>query len=203
LYSKTRSNLIRKETAHLPTKHGDFSIQAYIRSENAEMPHLALSHKKLNVEQAVVVRIHSECLTGDLFASKRCDCGEQLERSMRIIAEEEGVLIYLRQEGRGIGILNKLRAYNHQDEGMNTIEANEALGFMPDERNYSVALHILEDLGIKKIRLLTNNPEKLSAFENSNIEVVEHLPLVVVPNETNQAYLETKESKMGHIFKNS
>jgi len=195
--------LIRKEKAQLPTSYGNFIIQAYVRSDNTEMPHLALLHEKLNVNEPVVVRIHSECITGDLFSSKRCDCGEQLEKSLHILNSKQGVLIYLRQEGRGIGILNKLRAYNHQDEGMNTIEANEALGFRPDERNYSAALHILEDLGINKIMLLTNNPEKLKAFENSKIEIVERLPLVIDPNETNQSYLDTKESKMGHIFKNN
>jgi len=195
--------LIRKEKAQLPTKYGDFIIQAYIRPDNSEMPHLALLHKNLDIEKAVVIRIHSECITGDLFGSKRCDCGEQLNRSLEILNENQGVLIYLRQEGRGIGILNKLRAYNHQDEGMNTIEANEALGFMPDERNYAVALNILEDLGIQKIKLLTNNPEKINAFNNTRIQVVERLPLVIEPNETNQSYLDTKESKLGHMFKNS
>ncbi len=195
--------MIRKEKAQLPTKHGNFIIQAYIRRDNAEMPHLALLHKELDISKPVVVRIHSECITGDLFASLRCDCGEQLRRSLRILNEEQGVLIYLRQEGRGIGILNKLRAYNHQDEGMNTIEANEALGFEPDERNYSVALNILDDLGIREIKLLTNNPDKLDAFKDSNIQVVERLPLVINPNEKNQAYLNTKETQMGHIFKNS
>jgi len=187
----------------LPTRHGNFIIQAYIRSDNAEMPHLALLHTEMDITKPVVIRIHSECLTGDLFGSLRCDCGEQLSQSLSILNQQQGVLIYLRQEGRGIGILNKLRAYNHQDEGMNTIEANEALGFMPDERNYTVAINILEDLGIKEIKLLTNNPEKMKAFENSSIRVIERLPLVIDPNETNQAYFDTKESEMGHIFKKS
>ncbi len=195
--------LIRKENAKLPTKYGNFIIQAYIRKDNAEMPHLALLHSELDITKPVVIRIHSECLTGDLFGSLRCDCGEQLDKSLEILNNNQGVLIYLRQEGRGIGILNKLRAYNHQDEGMNTIEANEALGFMPDERNYSVAINILEDLNIKQIKLLTNNPDKVNAFENSSITVLERLPLFIRPNKTNQAYFDTKESEMGHIFKKS
>ena len=191
-----------KETIQLPTKYGEFVLKAYADEDSEHMPHLVMYHEEIQVDTPVTVRIHSECLTGDIFGSKRCDCGEQLNQALQIINRERGILIYLRQEGRGIGLLNKMKAYNHQDGGLNTVEANEVLGFKPDERKYDVALQILNDLKVNNINLLTNNPDKLDAFVNSGITVNERLPLIINPNETNKSYLETKESEMGHIFKN-
>lgn len=174
---------------------------AYSDSPEDNSPHFAIVSEHFDPFQPVLVRVHSECITGDLFGSHRCDCGEQLQKSLELISKEGGVLIYLRQEGRGIGIINKLKAYNLQDQGINTVDANTHLGFEADERTYETAIVILKDLGIKKIRLLTNNPSKLTAFEHSDVEVIERIPLEITPREENRYYLETKKSLMGHILK--
>jgi 3,4-dihydroxy 2-butanone 4-phosphate synthase/GTP cyclohydrolase II len=186
--------------AQIPTERGTWYIDAYADDPAEPMPHLALYTTHLDVAAPVAVRVHSECLTGDLFHSQRCDCGAQLERSLDVISRENGVLIYLRQEGRGIGLINKLKAYNLQDEGYNTIDANHQLGFESDERTYDIAAFILRDLGISRIRLLTNNPEKLSSISGDGIEIVDRIPLTVEPNAANAAYLRVKRDLMGHLL---
>jgi 3,4-dihydroxy 2-butanone 4-phosphate synthase/GTP cyclohydrolase II len=165
------------------------------------MPHLALVHENIDFNQPVLIRIHSECITGDLFSSKRCDCGEQLLSAMDKISEEHGILVYLRQEGRGIGIINKLKAYQLQDLGLDTVEANLHLGLSIDARDFTIALSLLSDIGVKKVRLLTNNPDKIEIFNESAIELVERVPLVIVPQEENRDYLMVKKERMGHILK--
>lgn len=184
--------------AMIPTDYGEFQLIAYSNNAEDKMPHLAMFNPKTRIDSVVNVRIHSECLTGDLFGSNRCECGEQLDKSMEYIAKNTGLLIYLRQEGRGIGIINKLHAYEKQDAGYDTAEANQILGFTIDARQYDEALFILEDLKITKINLLTNNPDKVAAFESSNIEIVKRIPLQIEPKKENRAYLETKKSKFGH-----
>ena len=190
----------RLAESHLPTKWGEFKIIAYGLSAEDLSPHLALVSKKIDLARPVLVRIHSECLTGDVFGSARCDCGQQLEEALRRTAHEGGVIIYLRQEGRGIGLVNKLRAYNLQDEGLNTADANTHLGFDVDPRSYDYAVQILEDLGITAIRLLTNNPDKIDALSGSPVEVVCREPIVISPGRDNQNYLETKKLLMGHLI---
>lgn len=186
--------------ALIPTPHATFRMLAYAEQVQEQMPHIAMVHPKVDLTQPVTIRIHSECITGDLFGSKRCDCGEQLEEALRVIATQKGVLLYLRQEGRGIGIINKLKAYQLQDTGLDTIEANLHLGLKIDARQYDIALEILEELEIKSIRLLTNNPEKIEAFADSNIKIVERLPLIIKPQEENTGYLKTKQEQMGHLL---
>ncbi len=190
----------RQAEALIPTEWGKFSMVAYANHVDEPTPNLALCSDNLQVDQPVLVRIHSECLTGDIFHSLRCDCGPQLLASMGRIAEEGGVLIYLRQEGRGIGLINKLKAYNLQDKGLNTADANTHLGFEVDARQYQDAIEILLDLKINKIKLLTNNPLKLKAFENSGIEMIERVPLLINPNDENRVYLQTKRDLMGHLM---
>ncbi len=185
-------------STELPTQWGDFVIHAFEQEEG--QPHLALVHPEANFQEATLIRIHSECLTGDIFHSLRCDCGEQLHRAMEVISKEKGILIYLRQEGRGIGLINKIKAYNLQDEGLDTAEANTKLGFEEDQRNYSVALHMLTSLKVTQVKLLTNNPKKLEIFDGSNIELVERIPLVIPSQPQNSRYLETKKSKFGHLI---
>lgn len=184
----------------IPTSSGLWYIDAYAESDTDPMPHLVLYPPGLNPDGNVVVRIHSECLTGDLFGSKRCDCGQQLQKSLQVITEEKGVLIYLRQEGRGIGLINKLKAYNLQDEGFNTVDANHQLGFEADERSYQIATRILQDLGIRSIRLLTNNPEKINALIKGGITITDRVPLMVEPNQDNEDYLRIKRDLMGHLL---
>lgn len=186
--------------AQIPTERGPWFIDAYADDAAEPMPHLALYTPGLDVHAPVVVRVHSECLTGDLFHSQRCDCGAQLERSLDVISREHGVLIYLRQEGRGIGLINKLKAYNLQDEGLNTIDANHQLGFESDARTYDIAAFILRDLGISRIRLLTNNPEKLTSISGDGIEIIDRIPLTIEPNAANAAYLQVKRDLMGHLL---
>jgi GTP cyclohydrolase II len=194
--------ILKKEAeAQLPTDWGLFRILAYSSGISEYTPDMALVHPDVDIKKAVTVRIHSECITGDLFHSQRCDCGNQLDSAMERIHEDQGVLIYLRQEGRGIGIINKLKAYNKQDEGMDTIEANLALGFQIDYRQYEKAIAILKDLGISKIRLLTNNPDKLDAFEKSGITIEEHISLEIKANKNNERYLKTKKDSLGHLLK--
>jgi 3,4-dihydroxy 2-butanone 4-phosphate synthase / GTP cyclohydrolase II len=184
----------------LPTDFGDFVLRAYSDDDLAP-PHLALVQGVIDGAHAPLVRIHSECMTGDVFSSRRCDCGVQLEASLHAIElEGAGVLVYLRQEGRGIGLLNKLHAYRLQDAGLDTVEANLHLGFGVDQRDYRVAVAILEDLGVSAVRLLTNNPAKVQVFEGSSIRMVARVPLVVPPTDHNRSYLAVKRLRMGHLL---
>jgi 3,4-dihydroxy 2-butanone 4-phosphate synthase/GTP cyclohydrolase II len=186
--------------ARLPTPHGTFRIVGYQNDVDAH-EHVALVFGEVEGRQNVLVRMHSKCLTGDVFGSHRCDCGPQLEAAMRMIAEEgQGVVVYLDQEGRGIGLLNKLKAYELQDSGRDTVEANEALGFAPDLRNYGIGAQILMDLGLSSIRVLTNNPRKMVGLDGYGLEIVERVPLVADPTEESQAYLRVKRDKLGHLF---
>lgn len=185
--------------SRLPTPHGSFDLRVFVDAHGLE--HVALSKGAWSADDAVLVRLHSECLTGDAFGSLRCDCGEQLQAAMRQIAEEgQGVIVYLRQEGRGIGLANKIRAYALQDEGADTVEANEQLGFAADQRQYDVALDILQALGVHKVRLLTNNPRKLNALEAGGVEIIERVALAGYSNPYNEHYLSTKAVKLGHLF---
>jgi len=164
------------------------------------MPHIALVAEGFDPAQPVAVRIHSECMTGDVFGSRRCDCGEQLDASLHIAAEHGGVVIYLRQEGRGIGLINKLKAYNLQDLGLNTADANTHLGFDVDARQYDCAIYILQDLGIQQVELITNNPVKVEALRRSPIEVVGRIPIIIPPQPDSRLYLQTKQDLMGHLL---
>lgn len=185
----------------LPTEWGNFRIIAYSRRPDDNLPHLAMVHEHFEpTHEPTVLRIHSECMTGDVFHSNRCDCGQQLDYAMRVAAERRGLVIYLRQEGRGIGLINKLKAYNLQDKGLNTLEANLHLGFGGDERHYEDAITILQNLDIKKVALLTNNPLKVNYLEHGGIEVVERLPVLIEPKEENEFYLKTKQRVMGHLL---
>lgn len=186
--------------AIIPTDWGKFNMMAFAVDAEDRMPHLALVSTSIDTSQPILTRIHSECITGDLFGSKRCDCGDQLLESFEMISREGGVLLYLRQEGRGIGIINKLKAYNLQDQGLDTIDANLHLGFEVDARHYDIAIEMLQNLGIEQIRLLTNNPEKIEAFEKSSIEVVERIPLIIPPQAENLGYMKTKRERLGHLF---
>ncbi len=190
----------RMSMADIPTKWGVFTIYTYGQSIDDPMPHLALVNRDLLTDKNVLVRIHSECITGDLFGSTRCECGLQLTTAFEKVGRDNGIIIYLRQEGRGIGIIQKLKAYQLQDQGLNTIEANVELGHAPDERSFDLATQILEDLQIKSIRLLTNNPDKILAIEKSSIQLVERVPLIVQPSEHNLDYIQTKKDIMGHLL---
>ena len=186
--------------AKLPTPFGDFKVIAY-KSSTDPAEHLAMVMGDVATEEPVLVRVHSQCLTGDVFHSLRCDCGEQIEMSMKRIAEEgRGVVLYLRQEGRGIGIHNKIKAYALQDKGMDTVEANLSLGFKADHRDYGVGSQILADLGVHSMRLMTNNPKKISGLSSYGLKIVEQLPITTEPNPHNRRYLSTKQKKMGHIM---
>jgi 3,4-dihydroxy 2-butanone 4-phosphate synthase/GTP cyclohydrolase II len=188
----------RVAEAKLPTRFGDFQAIAF-KSDVDPGEHVALVTGDISSPDPVLVRVHSECMTGDVFGSLRCDCGEQIAMAMQqITGEGRGVLLYMRQEGRGIGFHNKLKAYALQDQGLDTVEANVCLGFAPDLRDYGVGAQILTDLGIHKIRLLTNNPKKVISLEGYGLEVVETVPIIVPPNPHNRRYLETKQNKMGH-----
>ncbi|MFQ6615644.1 MAG: GTP cyclohydrolase II [Fidelibacterota bacterium] len=190
----------KRATTRLPTHLGEFKLLAY-EDEKQGLKHVALVKGSVRNAASVLVRIHSECLTGDVFGSMRCDCGEQLRKAMKAIQDEGlGVLIYLKQEGRGIGLMEKLRAYELQDQGMDTVEANLELGFGPDHRDYKGALAILKDLGVKSVRLLTNNPRKLSEFDGSSVGVVERVPIEVDPNLENHQYLRAKRDRLGHFL---
>ncbi|MBN2706238.1 MAG: bifunctional 3,4-dihydroxy-2-butanone-4-phosphate synthase/GTP cyclohydrolase II [Deltaproteobacteria bacterium] len=200
-YRMRKESLVQKAVrAHLPTRFGEFEIIVYENQiDNHE--HLALIKGDLSGDEPVLVRVHSECFTGDTLGSLRCDCADQLHTAMeRIEKEGRGAILYMRQEGRGIGLVNKLRAYCLQEHGRDTVEANEELGFKPDLRDYGVGAQILVDLGLKKIRLLTNNPTKIVGLQGYDIEIVERIPLECTPNETNICYLQTKREKMGHLL---
>ena len=197
---QTEKIITREAVVQMPTKYGEFIAYSYeskITGEN----HLALVRGKVDDGEPVLVRVHSECLTGDVFGSMRCDCGDQLDYAMKAIAKEgRGVLLYMRQEGRGIGFPNKMRAYYLQDKGMDTVEANNALGFAADLRDYGTGAEILADLGIRKIRLLTNYPKKLSGIHGFGLEIVERVPIQIIKHSRNLKYLRTKKEKLGHML---
>ena len=200
-YRRLNEKLIRRVAeASLPTRYGDFLAVAYKSAIDPD-EHVALIRGELDGDRPVLVRVHSECLTGDVFHSLRCDCGEQIDLAMKAIADESrGVFLYMRQEGRGIGLHNKIRAYALQDQGLDTVEANEALGFESDIRDYGIGAQILADIGVRNIRLLTNNPRKVIGLEGYGLQVVETVPIVCKPNPRNRRYLETKREKMGHLL---
>jgi 3,4-dihydroxy 2-butanone 4-phosphate synthase/GTP cyclohydrolase II len=184
----------------LPTPFGEFRLRAY-ENEIDNMTHLALLMGESEDKEEMLVRVHSACLTGDALHSLRCDCGQQLEAAMeRIASEGEGVIVYMQQEGRGIGLLNKMKAYHLQDEGLDTVEANQRLGLAPDLRDYGIGAQILEELGLKRIRLLTNNLTKVVGLRGFGLEIIERVPIEVEPNSHNERYLKTKREKLNHIF---
>jgi 3,4-dihydroxy 2-butanone 4-phosphate synthase / GTP cyclohydrolase II len=213
-YRHQRETLVeRMETIYFPTPYGRFTLHAYKSLVDPE-PHLALccggvgerdaAGHPIQHEEPVLVRVHSECLTGDVFHSWRCDCGEQLHRAMEMIqVAGKGAIIYLRQEGRGIGLHNKLKAYRLQEQGLDTVEANEQLGFPADKRDYGIGAQIIRDLGLRRLKILTNNPKKICRLELYGIEVVQQVPIIIPPNEINRAYLRTKQEKMGHLLDNA
>ena len=190
-------NIIESNIANLPTKYGNFRIKAY---KDGNQEHLAIMSLDFETLEAPFVRIHSECLTGDTLGSLKCDCQNQLDLSLKFIAKNGGLIIYHRQEGRNIGLVNKVNAYALQDKGRNTIEANIELGFKEDERDYRVVGYIFENLGIKKLKLITNNPAKLKYVESLGVEIVERIPAIIKSNKYNELYLSTKKEKMGHLI---
>ena len=200
---KQESLIVRGEKVHLPTEYGDFNLIPFRQKSNG-MEHVALIKGKWEAGEPVLVRVHSSCVTGDIFGSKRCDCGEQLHRAMEKIDKEgKGVIVYLNQEGRGIGLMNKIAAYKLQEEGYDTVDANIHLGFDPDERDYGVGASILRELGVTKMKLMTNNPVKRIGLESYGLEIVENVPIEVKPNKYNEFYLQTKKIRMGHTLKNT
>ncbi|MBW9232413.1 bifunctional 3,4-dihydroxy-2-butanone-4-phosphate synthase/GTP cyclohydrolase II [Leptospira santarosai] len=200
-YRRAKENLIRLEVeSKLPTEYGDFIIRAYSTLIDDKI-HVALIKGDVKKEETIMVRVHSECLTGDIFSSNRCDCGPQLHSALEMISKEgKGVLLYMRQEGRGIGLINKLKAYNIQDKGYDTVEANEKLGFAPDLRDYGIGAQILREIGIGKMKILTNNPRKIVGLDGYGLEVVERVPIEIQPGSDNHSYLMTKKLKLGHIL---
>ncbi|MFQ6616217.1 MAG: bifunctional 3,4-dihydroxy-2-butanone-4-phosphate synthase/GTP cyclohydrolase II [Fidelibacterota bacterium] len=200
-YRQRREKLVECEAvSELPSRWGDFKLRLY-RNIITDECHLALVKGTIKHGSTVLVRVHSECLTGDVLGSFRCDCGDQLRQSLKMIGRSgSGVLLYLRQEGRGVGLNHKIKAYEYQDRGMDTVEANEKLGFSPDLREYGTGARILYDLGVRKMRLLTNNPQKIVAFDGYGLKVVERVPLETVPRDANRKYLETKRDKLGHLI---
>lgn len=198
--NENRKVMVKVEEANMPTAYGDFKIVGFVNKINGEH-HVALVKGDISEDDEVLVRVHSECLTGDAFHSQRCDCGEQLASAMASIEKEgKGVLLYLRQEGRGIGLINKIRAYKLQQEGMDTEEANIALGFPADMRDYSIGSEMLRSLNVKKVRLMTNNPKKLLGLQTHGIQVIKRVPLIMETNLHNEKYFKTKKEKMGHLY---
>jgi 3,4-dihydroxy 2-butanone 4-phosphate synthase/GTP cyclohydrolase II len=196
----SESILLKGSEVHLPTEYGDFRLIPFIQKSNG-LEHIALVKGEWESDENVLVRVHSSCMTGDIFGSYRCDCGEQLRGAMRMVQKKgQGVIVYLNQEGRGIGLYNKMKAYKLQEEGRDTVEANVELGFQEDERDYGVGAGMLHSLGIRKMRLITNNPVKRAGLEGYGISIVETIPLEIPPNKHNQFYLQTKRDKMGHFL---
>lgn len=198
-YRLREESLIRKViSVEMPTKHGQFELIAYQQKDNGQ-EHLVLKKGTWNENDSVLVRVHSSCITGDIFHSMRCDCGDQLEKAMEMIEHEgKGVVVYINQEGRGIGLMNKLKAYKLQEQGFDTVDANVKLGFKPDERDYGVGAQIIRDLGIHKMRLMTNNPTKRAGLIGYGLEIVENVPIKAPANKHNEKYLQTKRDRMGH-----
>jgi 3,4-dihydroxy 2-butanone 4-phosphate synthase/GTP cyclohydrolase II len=200
-YLVLRESIVMKgEQVNLPTQFGDFKLIPFIQKSNG-LEHLALVKGEWTKDDLVMVRVHSSCITGDIFGSYRCDCGPQLHEAMRMVnAEGRGAVVYLNQEGRGIGLFNKMRAYKLQEMGRDTVEANTDLGFEADERDYGVGASILREIGVGKIKLITNNPLKRAGLEGYGLKIVENIPLRIKPNKFNKFYLETKQNKMGHFL---
>jgi 3,4-dihydroxy 2-butanone 4-phosphate synthase/GTP cyclohydrolase II len=198
-YRLKKESLVEKGVeADLPTEYGHFRIIPFRQKSNG-LEHIAIFKGEWKQDEPVLVRMHSSCMTGDIFASKRCDCGDQLHQAMQMIDKEgKGVIVYLQQEGRGIGLMNKIAAYKLQEQGDDTVEANIHLGFQADERDYGVGAQILRELGISKIRLISNNPVKRVGLEGYGLDIVENVPVIITPNEYNRRYLETKKLRMGH-----
>jgi len=200
-YRLRAESLVRRAaSADIPTEYGEFKIIVY-ESDIDPQHHVAFVKGEISSEDGVLVRVHSECLTSDVFGSLRCDCGPQIKQAMKIIEDEgAGVILYMRQEGRGIGLVNKIKAYALQDDGFDTVEANEALGFKPDLRDYGIGAQILSDLGVRKMRLLTNNPKKIKGLEGFGLQIVERVPIEIPPNVRNSEYLKVKKDKLGHLL---
>ncbi len=191
--------LVKKTVeANFPTKYGNFKVIAYEDCYKGQ--HLALVKGNIKNKKKILVRVHSQCLTGDTLGSLRCDCGTQLDKALKLIGKNNGVLLYMQQEGRGIGLMNKIAAYHYQDHGMDTVEANLKLGFKADTRDYTIGAQILADLGLSTIRLLTNNPRKIIGLEKYGLEIVERIPIITKPNKINKKYLMTKKERLGHYL---